>query len=302
VIVTPQPLDAPALSPRETRSVVEAESRHEPPDAAPGTAPEPSPVDATAQPPEGMRLVPAGTFVMGADQGGELDERPAHAVTVHAFWLDTTEVTQEAYAECTRAHVCPEPDAAILATFGGLFKGPRKPVVGVSWFASDAYCKFLGKRLPREAEFERAVRGDDARKYPWGNEPPSHEKTVFETNAPDDVATHPLGQGPYGHHDLAGNVWEWLADDYDPLAYQRATASVGIPADCTQIMKTQNQLRAENKQGFTGSNPIPTECEKSIRGGAYNYSREGLRSTNRIHHPPSYKLRMTGFRCAKDPS
>ena len=250
--------------------------------------------------PEGMLLVAGGTFTMGSESGGEGDEHPAHPVTVAAFWLDRTEVTQTAYDTCVVAKVCPPPDAAILATFGGLFKGPNKPVVGVSWFAARDYCKWKGKRLPREAEFERAVRGDDGRRFPWGSDAPTHERTVFETNSTEDVATHPTGRGPYGHEDLAGNVWEWIEDDYDPMAYSRAGAAEGKPGTCDEIAAAQNKLRAENKQGFTGSNPIPTECEKSIRGGAYNYPAGGLRSTNRIHHPPSFKLRMTGLRCAKD--
>lgn len=252
-----------------------------------------------AGPPD-MRLVPGGTFTMGAESGGEGDERPAHPVTLKPFWLDATEVTQTAYAACVEAKACPPADPAILATFQGLFKGPNKPVVGVSWFSAHAYCTWKGKRLPREAEYERAVRGDDGRRFPWGNDAPTHERTVFQTNAIEDVATHPSGRGPYGHDDLAGNVWEWLDDDYDPLAYSRAGAPEGKPGTCDEIVAAQNKLRAETKQGFTGSNPIPTECEKSIRGGAYNYPGPGLRSTNRIHHPPSFKLRMTGMRCAKD--
>jgi formylglycine-generating enzyme required for sulfatase activity len=154
--------------------------------------------------------------------------------------------------------------------------------------------------LPREAEFERAVRGDDGRRFPWGNAPPTKERTVFATNAPEDVGTHPEGRGPYGHEDLAGNVWEWIDDDYDPLAYRRDTAAEGKAGSCEEIVRAQDKLRAEGKQGFTGTNPIPNECEKSIRGGAYNYPADGLRSTNRIHHPARFKLRMTGLRCAKD--
>ncbi|HVJ92044.1 MAG TPA: formylglycine-generating enzyme family protein [Labilithrix sp.] len=250
--------------------------------------------------PEGMLLVKGGTFRMGADAGGEGDERPAHDVTVASFWLDQTEVTQSAYEECVAAKTCAPADPAILASYGGLFRGPQKPVVGISWHSARDYCLWRGKRLPREAEFERAVRGDDGRKFPWGNDPPTKERTVFSASAPEDVGTHPAGRGPYGHDDLAGNVWEWIDDDYDPFAYTRPTASLGKPGSCDEIIAAQNKLRAEGKQGFTGTNPIPTECEKSIRGGAYNYPAHGLRSTNRIHHPARFKLRMTGVRCAKD--
>jgi len=278
----------------------------QPPDAAPeGGALSSADAEAdadvrTAATPEGMLLVEGGRFAMGSDKGGEGDERPAHEVTIASFWLDKTEVTQAAYDECVAAKACTPADPEILATFGGLFRGPQKPVVGISWFAARDYCTWRGKRLPREAEFERAVRGKDGRRFPWGNEPPTKERTVFSANAPEDVGTHPAGRGPYGHDDLAGNVWEWIEDDYDPFAYTRPTASEGKPGTCDEILAAQDKLRAEGKQGFTGTNPIPTECEKSIRGGAYNYPADGLRSTNRIHHPARFKLKMTGVRCAKD--
>jgi formylglycine-generating enzyme required for sulfatase activity len=254
----------------------------------------------TGPAPEDMLKVEGGTFKMGADEGGEGDEHPAHDVTVASFWLDKTEVTQAAYDECVAAKACTPADPEILATFAGLFKGPQKPVVGISWFSAREYCAWKKKRLPREAEFERAVRGNDGRRFPWGNDAPTHERTVFSANAPEDVGTHPTGRGPYGHDDLAGNVWEWIEDDYDPFAYTRPTANEGKPGNCDEINAAQNKLRTDGKQGFTGTNPIPTECEKSIRGGAYNYPAYGLRSTNRIHHHARFKLRMTGVRCAKD--
>lgn len=259
-----------------------------------------------AEAPPDMALVKGGTFRMGSDDAGELDERPAHDVTLGSFFLDKTEVSQDAYDECVAAKVCTPADPTILATFGtleapGPFKGPRRPVVGITWSSAKEYCEWRGKRLPREAEFERAVRGEDGRKFPWGNEPPTKERTVFSpSNYPEDVGTHPAGRGPYGHDDLAGNVWEWMADDYDPIAYTRPTANEGKPGTCDEIIAAQNKLRAEGRQGFTGTNPIPTECEKSIRGGAYNYAASGLRSTNRVHHHARFKLRMLGFRCAKD--
>ncbi len=255
---------------------------------------------ASAPAPEGMLLVAGGTFTMGADTGGEEDEHPAHKVTLKSFWLDRTEVTNEAYAECVKAKVC-RPKSPVIAKKYPRFNGPRHPVNGVSWDDAVAYCRWKGKRLPREAEFERAVRGDDGRRFPWGNEPPTHERTVFGGRpSTEPVGTHPTGRGPYGHDDLAGNVWEWMLDDYDPFAYRRPTAGEGKPGTCPEIMATQNKLRAQGKQGFTGSNPIPTGCDKNIRGGAYNYPHYGLRSTNRIHHPGRFRIPMLGFRCAKD--
>jgi formylglycine-generating enzyme required for sulfatase activity len=284
-------------------SVVDASVAATPDASAEATAADASvdaTADATVRGPDDMLLVPGGTFSMGSERGGEGDERPVHAVTLSSFWLDKTEVTQAAYDACVTARVCTAPDPGILGSFGGLFKGADKPVIGVSWFSARDYCAWKGKRLPREAEYERAVRGEDGRRFPWGDDAPTHDRTVFEASSTTDVATHPTGRGPYGHDDLAGNVWEWLEDDYDPFAYSRAGAAEGRPGTCDEILAAQNKLRAEHKQGFTGSNPIPTVCEKSIRGGAYNYPASGLRSTNRIHHPPGFKLRMTGLRCAKD--
>lgn len=246
-----------------------------------------------------MKLVPGGEFTMGAVAGGQGDERPAHRVTLAAFWLDITEITHEAYGECVAAGACRPADPKTLARFGGVFVSPRRPVTGISWSDARAYCMFRGRRLPREAELERAVRGDDGRRFPWGNEAPTHERTVFQTSKTDEVGTHPSGRGPYGHDDLAGNVWEWMEDLYDPLAYTRAGAPRGEPGTCEEILEAQRRLRADGKQGFTGSNPIPTECERSIRGGAYNYDADGLRSTNRVHHPGNFRLLMTGARCAK---
>jgi formylglycine-generating enzyme required for sulfatase activity len=261
-------------------------------------------VDATAD----MLGVPGGTFTMGADHGGQEDERPAHAVTLRAFLLDRTEVTNEAYAACVAAGPCRPHDMHIASiTHSGDdagFNRPHQPVVGVAWQDARDYCAWRGKRLPREAELERAIRGDDGRRFPWGDEAPTRERTAFGRplgkSTTDDVGSHPAGRGPYGHDDLAGNVWEWMDDLYDPYAYRRATAADGRPGTCDEIRATQDELRAQGKQGFTGSNPIPVECERSIRGGAFNYDGPGLRSTNRVHHPAGYRLVMLGIRCARD--
>lgn len=264
--------------------------------------------DGLAREVDGMLLVPAGTFTMGADRGGEDDEHPAHEVTLPAFYLDRTEVTNAAYGECVRAKACAAPDAnAARANHAGddaRFRRPEQPVVGVSWHDGDAYCRFRGKRLPREAEWEKAARGTDGRRFPWGNEPPTPERAVYGRDigrgATDDVGAHPTGRGPYGHDDLGGNVWEWIADEYDPFAYKRSGAARGVPGTCAEILKAQDELRREGKQGYTGSNPIPTICEHPLRGGAFNYDGPGLRAMNRVHHPGTFRLIMSGFRCARD--
>ncbi len=115
-----------------------------------------------------------------------------------------------------------------------------------------------------------------------------------------DVGTHPKGAGPYGHLDLAGNVWEWVEDVYDPYAYTRPGAGSGVPPSGDDALAALAELRRLGKKGFTGANPIPTECEHVLRGGAFNYGAPGLRASNRVHHPGRFHLVMSGFRCAKD--
>jgi formylglycine-generating enzyme required for sulfatase activity len=253
-----------------------------------------------------MLEVPGGSFEMGANDEGEQDERPAHRVSVATFWLDRTEVTNADYAACVTAAKCRVPDSLIGSKLTNgqplVFKRPAHPVVGVAWSDARAYCEFRGKRLPREAEWERAARGDDGRRYVWGNEEPDPKRHgVFggqATTRP--VLGYPDGRGPYGHFDLAGNVWEWVEDEYDPYAYRRPGAERGVPGTCAEILEAQNELRRNGQQGFTGSNPIPFECERVLRGGAYNYRASGMRASNRVHHPGSFRIAVAGFRCAKD--
>jgi formylglycine-generating enzyme required for sulfatase activity len=150
-------------------SVLRAQSLTSPPPSASSV----SAAQNSALLPDDMLPVPGGTFTMGADGVGERDEQPAHSVTVHGFLLDKTEVTNAKYLECVNAQVCkPYRDNVARGFHAGPeagFRAPEQPVVGVSWYDASAYCAFRGKRLPGEAEWERAARGDDARKYAWGN-------------------------------------------------------------------------------------------------------------------------------------
>ncbi len=258
--------------------------------------------------PEDMLPVPGGEFTMGTDAEGELDERPAHRVAIEPFLLDRTEVTNRSYGECVARGACkpPQPVAASFHAEDRDFRGAEQPVVGVSWFDAKGYCEFRGKRLPREAEWERAARADDDRRYAWGNEPPDPRRLACYGRKPGNsggatmpVASYPDGRGAYGHFDLTGNVWEWMDDIYDPYAYRRPGAGSGTPGSCDEVLETQNELRASKQQGFTGKNPIPTVCERALRGGAFNYRADGLRVTNRVHHPPEWHILVAGFRCAK---
>src|SRR5262249_42127246 len=128
--------------------------------AGPPVPSAPPSASAAAPPPEGMALVPAGPFTMGADQGGEPDEHPAHEVPLEAFYLDLTEVTNEAYARCVADKACasPDPKSAEQNRFGAdsRFRGPHQPVSSVSWDSARAYCAWANKRLPTEAEWEKS--------------------------------------------------------------------------------------------------------------------------------------------------
>jgi formylglycine-generating enzyme required for sulfatase activity len=210
-------------------------------------------------------------------------------------------VTDAAYATCVSAGRCAEKRPLEIAGHRLKvedFRGPQRPVSEVSWDDAVAFCAFADKRLPTEAEWERAARGDDGRHFPWGNEPPTPERAVYQTVHTADVGTHRAGQGPYGHQDLGGNVWEWVADEYDPYAYRRPTAGQGKPGSCDEILVTLAELKKKEDLNFTGTN-LPTTCEHVLRGGAFNYEAPGLRASNRVHHPGSYHLVMAGFRCAK---
>jgi formylglycine-generating enzyme required for sulfatase activity len=264
----------------------------------------PQPAATAAADVDGMLGVPGGTFTMGTDNLGEGDEQPAHAVTVAPFLLDRTEVANAAYGECVAAGVCrPHDTESSLENHLGpdaAFRGPSQPISGVSHKDAEAFCAWKGKRLPTEAEWERAARGSDGRRYPWGSDPANPQLAVYGGSMPMDVGSKPKGAGPYGHLDLAGNVWEWVADLYDPYAYRRPDAAHGMPGTCPEIKAAQDELRRKQLQGFTGKNPIPADCDYVLRGGAFNYGGPGLRASNRVHHPGTYRLIMSGFRCAKD--
>jgi formylglycine-generating enzyme required for sulfatase activity len=163
--------------------------------------------------------IPAGAFTQGSTRGDE-DERPARKVTLKAFSIDRTEVTQGDYAACVAATRCKAPPHPAAAA------DPKLPMTGVDWNDAQAYCRFAGARLPSEAEWEKAAHGEDGREYPWGNDADCARGNwgSFEGEGPCagknpgrpvPVGQYPAGASPYGVLDLGGNVWEWVADKYD---------------------------------------------------------------------------------------
>lgn len=219
-----------------------------------------------------MMLVPAGDFWMGADKSPQVDylaasEKPRHKVHLPDYYIDKFEATNSQYlAFCKdRGHELP-----LLLRGGAIPAGKENhPVVNMGWNDADAYCKWAGKRLPSEAEWEKAARGPDGRSYPWGsgwdqnlsnNRISPYEDTVA-------VGSFPKGASPYGVMDLAGNVWEWTADWY------QSYPGAGTAFDETGKMKV-------------------------ARGGAYFYSIFLLLSSARHPLPPDDHSEYNGFRCA----
>jgi formylglycine-generating enzyme required for sulfatase activity len=174
--------------------------------------------------PGDMVSVKAGDFAMGCneaiDDQCDDDETPQHTVTLAAFEIDVTEVTQEQYSACVAAGACPEPACAWDCSVANL------PATCVDWTAASSYCAWANKRLPTEAEWEKAARGSDGQKYPWGNADPDCSLTNMLDCAggPMPVGSLEDGASPYGALDMAGNVVELVADFYDANYYADSPA------------------------------------------------------------------------------
>lgn len=224
---------------------------------------------------DGMVLVyiPPGEFVMGDDDSGT--SRPQHIVYLDEFWIDMTEVTSGMYALCVTAGVCIEPGITCgeNSTYG-IASQANFPINCVNWEQARAYCTWAGRRLPTEAEWEKASRGENGRKYPWGNIDPSCalanvggcEDVVRE------VGSYGKGVSPYGALDMYGNVSEWVVDWYDSSYYMTS------PYD----------------------NPTGPDTGRShvVRGGSDFYSWLGNTVVTRSSAFPSAQADTIGFRCA----
>ena len=177
--------------------------------------PAPAPIDAV------MVTVPAGDFTMGSNDD---DSKPAHQVYLNAFSIDKYEVTNAQYKQCVDAGKCSPPAKSESRTrnwYYGVPKYNNYPVIYVSWDDAKRYCAWAGKRLPTEAEWEKAARGTDGRIYPWGNSFDARKLNSSEGGKGDTTAvgSYPDGASPYGALDMAGNVSEWVADRYDENYY-----------------------------------------------------------------------------------
>jgi len=224
-----------------------------------------------------MVVIPAGAFWMGRDDGND-DEHPRHRVELDAYAIDRYEVTNALYQRFVAATNHRAPGLANPNVSENLLRdltGASQPVVGVSWHDADAYCRWAGMRLPTEAEWEKAARGDDGRAYPWG-EPwdPSRansKESGLGRTAP--VGSYPSGVSPYGVHDMAGNVWEWVADWYAKDYYTHGP-----------------------RRNPTGPD---SGSWKVLRGGSWGYLPSLLKTTSRLSITPDLRNTVVGFRCAR---
>jgi len=219
-------------------------------------------------------LIPAGSFLMGDDENS-----PRREIFVDSFYMDKYEVTVGRYAAFLKAtgNVKPPEEWETV----DLQSGAELPVVGVDWHDADGYCRWVGKRLPTEAEWERAARGGDERKYPWGSDAPTPAHTTFGKPYQNPVykdgvarvGTHSKGMSPFGIYDLSGNVWEWVSDWY---------------AESFRRDDVRNPKGPENG------------THKVMRGGGWYDPPDRITATKRMYAEPAQRDDEVGFRCASD--
>ena len=229
-----------------------------------------------------MVLIPAGEFTMGDNTrynwtfmlAYNIYDGPEHVVYLDAYYIDRYEVTNEQYKKFAEETGYRMPRCWNDARFNR----PNYPIVGITWDDAVAYVKWAGKRLPTEAEWEKAARGTDKRLWPWGNKFNKYKCNVWESGEDGLRATKPVGsyengKSPYGCYDMAGNIWEWCADYYDQNYYY--------------VSPSKNPQGAETGQ------------QRVIRGGGLLYFGHYARCAARYRVPPYAQSPQIGFRCAK---
>jgi formylglycine-generating enzyme required for sulfatase activity len=219
-----------------------------------------------------MVLVPAGKFWMGSDgtdRDAVGDEKPRHSVDLDAFYIDQYPVTNALYKRFVDA------TGRAASVYWADSRFNAQPVVDVSWYDAEAYCRWAGKRLPTEAEWEKAARGTDGQTYPWGDQWDSTSANSSESKLgkATPVWTYPTGVSPFGAYDMAGNVWQWVADWYDRDYYQWTP-----------------------QRNPTGPD---SGTRRVLRGGSWLNDPVLLRSAARDYNTPDFRHDYIGVRCAR---
>jgi eukaryotic-like serine/threonine-protein kinase len=204
-------------------------------------------------------------------------ESPQHKVTLDAFWIYQDEVTNAMYQACVAAKACPLPQLKKSRTRSSYYDDPQfagYPVIYVTYVSASAYCQWAGGRLPYEAEWEKAARGDqDLRLFPWGNSPAGPQQANTSASGSGDTmpaGSFPEGASPYGVLDMAGNVWEWVFDYFQPgYSAKDVTNPIGPASSRTRVM----------------------------RGGGFANPAAGVRIVQRDGVNPNQGLDTLGFRC-----
>jgi formylglycine-generating enzyme required for sulfatase activity len=213
----PTPEPEPTATPAQAATQETAEEATQAPTEVPSEEPSPTPAPLPAVT-DVMVEIPAGTFMMGSDDGGR-EDKPAHEVDLPAYEIDKFEVTNTDFAVFVQSTgYQTDAEKQDKQSWRDAFKEGREahPVVKVTWNDAVAYCEWAGKRLPTEAEWEKAARGAEALRYPWGNEWDPSKANVKETGLRSTAVVGSFGAGasPFGVEDMVGNVWEWTSDWY----------------------------------------------------------------------------------------
>jgi formylglycine-generating enzyme required for sulfatase activity len=251
---------------------------------------------------DGMTIVdiPAGFFYMGSDPhrdaAGEADEKPQGRIFVGSFGIDKTEVTNAMYVRYLNeqknngaaVYMANTEDRAFAFSGSEWIAEAGKenlPVTNVTWLEAQDYCEWAGRRLPTEAEWEKAARGEEGSIYPWGDEEPDCTTAAYSgcTDGPAAAGSHEAGESEYGVLDLAGNVWEWVSDYYDETWYKQRDTTINP--------------RGPDYEYYTLVRKKPLHGAV-IKGGSWADGPESLRAANRSYYARTDGSDVTGFRCA----
>jgi len=230
----------------------------------------------------GMVYIPAGEFIMGSSnedllQSAEIDEFPKRTVWVEGFYMDIHEVTNIEYKVFVDSIEVRSPHHWENGNYPLGRDG--YPVSGISWYEAMQYAHFMGKRLPTEVEWEKAARGEDGRRYPWGDE--FDNKRTNNGDHPMAIMQFPEGRSPYGLYDMAGNVSEWVDTWFAPYPREKSDV-LGENVPNHKPMYGKKKYRV-------------------YRGGSWNNFGKYLRCANREKDKPTARWSRIGFRCAMDP-